>query len=93
MNLLNIRRIRKLLGSNWFPIVPQLVMLVVFGLLIAGGIGVTTDDPGFAKWLRNEWRFLKQVNKKGLPLPIKELSETFIGKEAITCLTNVSSKS
>ena len=32
---------------------PQLVMLMVFGLLIAGGIGITTDDPEFAKWLRN----------------------------------------
>jgi ferredoxin len=28
-------------------------MLVVFGLIVAGGIGITTDDPGFAKVLRN----------------------------------------
>lgn len=28
-------------------------LLIVFGQLVAGGIGVTTDDPDFAKWLRN----------------------------------------
>ena len=53
MNLLNVRWIRSLLGSRWFPIVPQLIMLLVLGLLIAGGIGVTTDDASFAKVLRN----------------------------------------
>ena len=53
MNLLNISWLRSLLSSRWFPIVPQLIMLMVLGLLIAGGIGVTTDDAGFAKVLRN----------------------------------------
>ncbi len=53
MNLLNIRWLRGLLGSRWVPIVPQLVMLAVFVLLVAGGIGVTTDDEKFAKVLRN----------------------------------------
>jgi len=53
MNLLNIRWVRSLLGSRWFPIVPQLIMLLVLGLLIAGGIGVTTDDASFAKVLGN----------------------------------------
>ena len=53
MNLLNVRWVRSLLGSRWFPIVPQLIMLLVLGLLIAGGIGVTTDDASFAKVLRN----------------------------------------
>jgi len=53
MNLLNVRWIRTLLSSRWFPIVPQLIMLAAFGLLIAGGIGVTTDDASFAKVLRN----------------------------------------
>jgi len=53
MNLLNVHWLRSLLGSRWFPIVPQLIMLVVLGLLIVGGIGVTTDDAGFAKVLRN----------------------------------------
>jgi len=42
MNLLNIRWIRGVLASRWFPIVPQVIMLIVFGLLIAGGLGVTT---------------------------------------------------
>ncbi|MHC4425832.1 MAG: 4Fe-4S binding protein [Planctomycetota bacterium] len=53
MNLLKIHRLRSLLCSRWFPIVPQLAMLMVFGVLVAGGIGVTTDDADFAKWLRN----------------------------------------
>ena len=53
MNLLNVRWLRSLLISRWFPIVPQLIMLVTLGLLIAGGIGGTTDDAAFAKVLRN----------------------------------------
>jgi len=53
MNLLNVRWIRTLLSSRWFPIVPQLIMLAAFGLLIAGGLGVKTSDPSFAKVLRN----------------------------------------
>ena len=53
MNLLNVSWIRSLLTSRWFPIIPQLIMLVIFALLIAGGIGVTTDDAAFAKILRN----------------------------------------
>ena len=53
MNLLKIKHIGGLFKARWFPIVPQLVMLTVFVLLIAGGLGVTTDDPDFAYWLRN----------------------------------------
>ena len=53
MNLLNVRCIRNLLTSRWFPILPQLIMLTAFGLLIAGGLRVTTDDADFAKILRN----------------------------------------
>jgi ferredoxin len=53
MNLLNVRWIRGCLGSRWFPILPQLIMLVVFGLLVMGGIGVNTDDASFAEVLRN----------------------------------------
>ncbi len=53
MNLLNVRWIRSLLGSRWFPIAAQLIMLAAFGLSIAGGIRVTTNDAGFAKELRN----------------------------------------
>jgi len=53
MNLLNVRWIRSLLISRWFPIVPQLIMLVILGLLVAGGIGVSTDDAVLAKILRN----------------------------------------
>ena len=53
MNLLKIKHIGRLFKARWFPIVPQLVMLTVFILLIAGGLGVTTDDPDFAYWLRN----------------------------------------
>jgi polyferredoxin len=44
---------RKALKSAWFPLVPQLAMLIVLGLLIAGGLGVSTPDAGLAKELRN----------------------------------------
>jgi len=53
MNLLKINHIKGLLKAWWFPIVPQLVMLTVLVLLVAGGLGVTTDDPDFTDWLRN----------------------------------------
>jgi len=53
MNLLNVRWIHSLLGSRWFTIAAQLIMLAAFVLSIAGGIRVTTDDAGFAKELRN----------------------------------------
>ncbi len=53
MDLLNIRWIRNLLGSRWFPIVPQFILLGVFCLIIAGGAGIETDDAAFAKVLRN----------------------------------------
>ena len=53
MNLLNVRWVRSLLSSRWFPIVPQLIMLMALGLLIAGALGVSTSDTGFAKVLRN----------------------------------------
>jgi len=33
--------------------VPQLILLIVFGLLIAGGLGITTAEADFAKVLRN----------------------------------------
>jgi polyferredoxin len=39
--------------SRWFPIVLQLITLVVFGLLVAGGLGVSAPDAAFAKVLRN----------------------------------------
>ncbi len=48
MNLLKIKHIGGLFKARWFPIVPQLVMLTVFVLLVAGSLGVTTDDPDFA---------------------------------------------
>ena len=53
MNLFKIKYIRGLFKAKWFPIVPQLVMLAVFILLVAGGLGVATDDPDFTYWLRN----------------------------------------
>jgi len=39
LNLLNVRCVRGLFGSRWFPIVPQFIMLLVFGLLIARVLG------------------------------------------------------
>ena len=53
MNLLKIKHIGGLFKARWFPIVPQLVTLTVFVLLVAGSLGVTTDDPDLAYWLRN----------------------------------------
>jgi len=53
MDLLKIRWINRVFHSRWFPLVPQLAMLAAFGLLVAGGIGVSTDDMAFAKVLRN----------------------------------------
>ncbi len=53
MNLLNIGLIRKLCLSGWFPLGAQLVTLVVFGLLIAGGLGAEAGDADFTKILRN----------------------------------------
>jgi polyferredoxin len=53
MNFLNVKSIHALLKAKWFPIIPQLITLAVFILLVAGGLGVTTKDTGFAHWLRN----------------------------------------
>jgi len=52
-DLLNNHWIRNLLGSQWFPIVPQFIMLGIFCMIIVGGFGVNTDDMAFAKVLRN----------------------------------------
>ena len=53
MNLLKVKYIGALFRASWFPIVPQLFMLIVFVLLVAGGIGVTTNDTDFTYYLRN----------------------------------------
>jgi len=53
MNLLRIGPVKKILAHRWFPLVPQLVMLLVLALLIIGGLGITTEDAAFAKVLRN----------------------------------------
>jgi len=53
MNLLSISWLKRLAQSKWFPLVPQLVTLIVFALLVWGGWGVSTDDNSFAKILRN----------------------------------------
>ena len=53
MNLFKIRLVGRLFQARWFPLIPQLVMLIVFVLLVVGGLGVTTNDPDFAHWLRN----------------------------------------
>jgi len=52
-NLLRTPLIGTVLRARWFPIAPQLAMLVAFALLIAGGWGITTGDATFAKTLRN----------------------------------------
>ena len=51
--MLKIKCIGGLFRARWFPIVPQLVMLAIFVLLVAGGLGVTTDDPDLVYFLRS----------------------------------------
>ena len=53
MDIIKIKGIRALLSSRWFPLVLQVMTLAAFGLLIAGGIGVSTDDANLTKELRN----------------------------------------
>ena len=53
MNLLDIKPIKSLYTAKWFPLVFQLMTLVVFILLILGGLGVTTGDSDVNQWLRN----------------------------------------
>ncbi|MBN1974376.1 MAG: 4Fe-4S binding protein [Sedimentisphaerales bacterium] len=52
MNLLKIKYIGGLFRASWFPLVPQMVMLIVFILLVAGGLGVTASDPDLIYRLR-----------------------------------------
>ncbi len=53
MDLFKMRWLKGLYKSTWFPVLPQAVILVFFGYLVFGGLGISTDDPGFAKILRN----------------------------------------
>jgi len=53
MDLLNIRWLRNLLKSRWFPFLPQIILLCVFCLLVAGSLCIKTNDTDFAKTLRN----------------------------------------
>ncbi len=43
----------KLYKSKYYPLVFQIITLIVFIALIIGAIGITTDDASFAKQLRN----------------------------------------
>jgi polyferredoxin len=43
----------KLLRLTWFPLSFQLLSLMIFILLIIGGLGVNTDNMAFAKVVRN----------------------------------------
>ncbi len=45
--------INRLFQLTWFPLVFQLLTLVVFILLVAGGLPANTGDMAFAKVLRN----------------------------------------
>ena len=53
MDLLKIKWLGDLYKSRWFPLVPQVLVLIFFGYLVCSGLGVSTDDPDFAKILRN----------------------------------------
>jgi len=48
-----VRLINKLFQRTWFPLVFQLLTLVVFILLIGAGLQANTGDMAFAKVLRN----------------------------------------
>jgi hypothetical protein len=41
------------LKARWFPAAAQLLLLVVFVLLVLGGLGVTTTDPDLTQVLRD----------------------------------------
>ncbi|MCK4578986.1 MAG: 4Fe-4S binding protein [Candidatus Marinimicrobia bacterium] len=53
MDLFRIPGLKSIYKNRWFPLVPQIIALICFGLLVYGGIGITTDDSDFAKTLRN----------------------------------------
>ena len=44
---------KNILKAKYFPFSLQIIMLIVFILLIIGGIGISTSDSAFAKILRN----------------------------------------
>jgi len=52
-NRLEIRALTVLFNRKWFPLAVQIVFLVVFALLVIGGLGVNTGDMKFARILRN----------------------------------------
>ena len=45
--------LNKLYKSRWYPIIPQILTLLVFVFLIIGSLDITTDNGTFAKQLRN----------------------------------------
>lgn len=47
------RILNRLLRFMWFPLGPQILTLIVFILLISGGLAANTRDMAFAKVLRN----------------------------------------
>ena len=40
MNLLRFKPLRALVGSRYFPVVPQFAVLLAFGAIVAGGMAV-----------------------------------------------------
>ncbi len=52
MNLLQNKYIGGLCRSSWFPLLPQFFTLIAFLLLIAGGLGITANNPDFIDRLR-----------------------------------------
>jgi len=53
MDLLKIRLFRRLLKSPLFPLIPRIVLLIVFLIIAFSAITVNTSDMSFAKVLRN----------------------------------------
>jgi len=53
MNLSKNTLIARVIRSNWFPLVLQVLMFLAFGAIVWGGWGITSEDATFAKILRN----------------------------------------
>jgi len=64
MNLLNISFFRKIAKSKWFPLVPQIILLCVFFLLIAGAFGIGLDRDELT--IKENMSYMKQLRNTNI---------------------------